>query len=110
MGRGKEPRRTQDEGWNNVPNKAAKIQEKVDPSKLKLSKVFWLKANISIFSFLLQVDVNSFSFGPPGGSRPGGFNNWSRGSASSSQANKKMSMQVCLKGWNFFAIPLFIVI
>ena len=40
MGRGKEPRRTQDEGWNNVPNKAAKIQEKVDPSKLKLSKVF----------------------------------------------------------------------
>ena len=29
----------QDQDWNNVPSKAAKIQEKVDPSKLKLSKV-----------------------------------------------------------------------
>ena len=40
---------------------------------------------------LLQVDVNTMSFG-----RPGGFGNWSKGSASASQANKKMSMQVYL--------------
>jgi len=80
----------QDQDWNNVPSKAAKIQEKVDPSKLKLSKV----------------DINQMSFGPPGGSRPGGFGNWSRGSASASQANKKMSMQdpPALKQVNRFAM------
>ena len=42
MGRGKDSRNDrgrQDQDWNNVPSKAAKIQEKVDPSKLKLSKV-----------------------------------------------------------------------
>ena len=42
MGRGKDNRNDrgrQDQDWNNVPSKAAKIQEKVDPSKLKLSKV-----------------------------------------------------------------------
>ena len=32
----------QDQDWNNVPSKAAKIQEKVDPSKLKLSKVIFV--------------------------------------------------------------------
>merc|ERR1719431_1759811 len=80
----------QDQDWNNVPSKAAKIQEKVDPTKLKLSKV----------------DINQMSFGPPGGSRPGGFGNWSRGSASASQANKKMSMQdpPALKQVNRFAM------
>ena len=44
MGRGKDSRSDrgrQDEGWNNVPNKPAKIQEKVDPSKLKISKVLY---------------------------------------------------------------------
>ena len=43
MGRGKDSRNDrgrQDQDWNNVPSKAAKIQEKGDPSKLKLSKVF----------------------------------------------------------------------
>ena len=43
MGRGKDfknDRGRQDQDWNNVPSKAAKIQEKVDPSKLKLSKVY----------------------------------------------------------------------
>merc|ERR1711892_638903 len=93
MGRGKDSRNDrgrQDQDWNNVPSKAAKIQEKVDPSKLKISKV----------------DINSMSFGPPGGSRPGGFGNWSRGSASASQANKKMSMQEppALKQVNRFAM------
>ena len=42
MGCGKysrnDPRR-QDKGRNNIPAKAAKFQEKVDPSKLKISKV-----------------------------------------------------------------------
>merc|ERR1740124_567054 len=93
MGRGKDNRNDrgrQDQDWNNVPSKAAKIQEKVDPSKLKLSKV----------------DINAMSFGPPGGSRPGGFGNWSRGSASASHANKKMSMQEppALKQVNRFAM------
>jgi len=78
-------RARQDQDWNNVPARAAKIQEKVDPSKLKLSKV----------------DVNTMSFG-----RPGGFGNWSKGSASASQANKKMSMQEppALKQNNRFAM------
>ena len=43
MGRGNESRNDcgrQDQDWNSFPSKAVKIQEKVDPSKLKLSKVW----------------------------------------------------------------------
>ena len=41
------PRQEMD-SWNNVPTKAAKIQEKPDISKLKIS----------------SLDVNNLSFGP----------------------------------------------
>ena len=58
--------------WNNVPTKAAKIQERPDLSKLPTLNSF-----------------NSMSLGPPRLGPGGGMGNWSRGSSS----NKKMSMQ-----------------
>ena len=80
----------QDMDWNNVSSKAAKIQEKVDPSKLKVSKVCNLIKKCQLITTnLFQVDINSLSFGPPGG-----FGDWSKGSPSASSANKKMLMEV----------------
>ena len=68
MGR-KESRQDQrqEESWNNVPTKAARINEKLDITKLKIS----------------NVDTNTMVFGPP---RHGGT--WGRGSMS-----KKASVQ-----------------
>jgi len=72
------PKDVQGDGWNNVPEKAARMnKEKIDTSKLRISKV----------------DINSIQLGPPGGSRPGGgFSSWGRGAAAAG-ANKKFSVQ-----------------
>ena len=71
MGRKESRQDRQEESWNNVPTKAAKIQERPDLSKLP------------------TLNFNSMSLGPPRLGPGGGMGNWSRGSSS----NKKMSMQ-----------------
>jgi len=66
----RQDQRQDESNWNNVPTKAAKIQERPDISKIRISKV----------------DINSMSFGPP--KFGGGMAQWGRGSN-----NKKMSAQ-----------------
>jgi len=66
----RQDQRQDESNWNNVPTKAAKIQERPDISKVRISKV----------------DINSMSFGPP--KFGGGMAQWGRGSN-----NKKMSAQ-----------------
>ena len=69
MGRkeSRQDQRQDQDSWSNVPTKAARINEKLDISKLKIS----------------NVDTNTMVFGPP---RHGGT--WGRGSMS-----KKTSVQ-----------------
>ena len=56
------PKPVSEEGWSNIPQKAAKISDVVDPEKLRMIK---------------KVDADSIKLGPPSGAR--GFS-WGAGS------------------------------
>jgi len=69
-----------EDGWTNVPQRAAKVQERFDTNKIK---------NIG------KVDADSIQLGPSmGGGRPGGFSSWGRGSASAKTSRQENESQM----------------
>jgi len=68
------------DGWTNVPQRAARVNERIDTNKIK---------NIG------KVDADSIQLGPSGGGmRPGGFSSWGRGSASAKTSRQENDAQM----------------